>query len=79
MSRIQYYLVNHTHKEFCYFNARIPLYEELKRIMGAWPKWASTDTIMIKGEDESKAPDLWDNLTMNLNYRDLDYDEHACN
>jgi hypothetical protein len=79
MSRIQYYLVNHTRKEFCYFNARAPVYEELKRITEAWPKWKTTDTIMIKGEDESKAPDMWENLTMNLRYRDLDYDEHMGN
>lgn len=76
MSRIQYYLVNHTHKEFCYFNARIPIYEELKRIIDTWPKWATTDTIKIEGDDESKYPDLWQHLTVNLQYRDLDYDEH---
>lgn len=69
-------MVNHTHKEFCYFNDRIPVYEELKRIAEAWPKWKTTDTIMIKGEDESKHPDTWDYLTINLQYKDLDYEEH---
>ena len=79
MGPIHYYLVNHTRKEFCYFNARVPVYEELKRVMDAWPKWVSTDTIMIKGEEESKAPDIWENLTLNLGYKDLDYDEQAGN
>jgi hypothetical protein len=76
MSSILYYLVNETHKEFCSFNARIPIYEELKRSIDAWPKWASTDKIMIKGQDESKGSDLWDYLTMTLLYKDLDYAEH---
>lgn len=79
MGRVQYYLINHTRKEFCALDARLPLYHELKRIMETWPKWVSTDTIMIKGEDESNAPDTWEYLTMNLKYKDLDYDEHACN
>ena len=77
MGGIQYYLVNHSRKEFCYFNARIPLYEELKRIMETWSAWKTTDTIMIKGQDESHGSDMWDHLTINLMYRDLDYDEHA--
>jgi hypothetical protein len=32
---------------------------------------------MIKGQDESKAEDLWEYFTINLKYKDLDYDEHA--
>jgi hypothetical protein len=77
MSRIQYYLVNHTLQEFCVFNERIPIYEELKRIADTWPKWSTTHTIMIRGQDESKAEDVWEYLTINLKYKDLDYDENA--
>ena len=79
MGRIQYYLVNETQKEFCFFNPRISIHDELKRIMDAWPRWKPTDTIKIEGEDEAKAPDLWDHLTVNLCYKDLDYDSHMCN
>lgn len=77
MGRIQYYLVNDSKKEFCSFNARIPIYQELKRIMDAWTSWALTDTIRIHGEEECNGPDLWEYLTENLEYRDLEYDEHA--
>jgi len=79
MGRIQYYLVNETKKEFCFFNARIPIHDELKRIMENWSSWVATDSIKIYGEEESKGPDLWEHLTINLEYRDLDYDKHACN
>ena len=79
MGRIQYYLVNETHKEFCFFNTRISIHDELKRIMDTWPRWKPTDTIKIQGEDESKGSDLWDHLTVNLCYKDLDYHEHMCN
>jgi hypothetical protein len=71
-----YYFVNETHKEFCTFNDRVPVYEDLKRVIDTWPKWVLTDRIMIKGQDESKSCDLWDHLTMNLNYKDLDYAEN---
>lgn len=76
MGRIQYFLVNETRKEFCSFNDRAPIYEELKRCMDAWPKWKSTDAIKINGENESNASDLWDYLTMNLEYKDLEYEQH---
>lgn len=75
MGRIQYYLVNYTKLEFCIFNDRIPVFEELKRILDKYPNWKSTDAMMIKGEDEAKAPDLWENLAINLQYTDLDYNE----
>lgn len=77
MGRIQYYLVNHTLQEFCTFDSRVIIYEELKRVLEAWPRWQNTHTIMVKGEDESNAPDLWEHMTINLNYKDLDYGEHA--
>ena len=79
MSRIQYFLVNETRKEFCSFNDRVPIHEELKRIMELWSRWKSVDRIMIRGQEESKGTDLWDHLTMNLEYKDLDYDEHMAN
>jgi hypothetical protein len=79
MARIQYFLANETRKEFCSFNDRAPIHEELKRIMDAWPTWKSTDVIKIKGENESNASDLWDYLTMNLEYKDLEYEQHMMN
>jgi hypothetical protein len=75
MGRINYYLVNYTRLEFCLFNDRLPIFEELQRILDKYPKWQSKDAMMIKGEDESNAPDMWENLTVNLQYKDLDYDE----
>ena len=77
MAKIHYYLVNESKKEFCYFNARISIHEELKRIMDTWASWTPTDTIKLHGDDESKGPDLWEHLTVNLEYRDLDYDQQA--
>jgi hypothetical protein len=47
--------------------------------MENWSSWVATDSIKIYGEEESKGPDLWEHLTINLEYRDLDYDKHACN
>jgi hypothetical protein len=79
MGRILYYLVNETHKEFCFFNDRVPIYEELKRIIDTWSKWSPADRIIIKGQEDSKGSDLWDHLTMNLEYKDLDYYEHMAN
>ena len=76
MGRIMYYFVNETHKEFCVSNHRVPVYEELNRAIDSWPRWASTDRILIQGQEESKPEDFWDHLTMNLKYTDLDYAEH---
>jgi hypothetical protein len=47
--------------------------------MENWSSWVATDSIKIYGEEESKGPDLWEHLTINLEYRDLDYDKHMCN
>lgn len=75
MGRINYYLVNYTRLEFCFFNDRLPVFEELARILAKYPTWQSKDVMMIKGEDESNHPDVWDNLTINLQYKFLDSDE----
>jgi len=75
MGPIHYYLVNHTKLEFCFFNHRVPVFEELKRILDKYPTWKSTDAIMVEGEDVAQAPDLWENLSMNLQYKELESDE----
>jgi hypothetical protein len=79
MGKIQYYLVNHTRKEFCWFNAKRSLYEELDDLFAKYTQWSRTEMIRIEGEEESKSPDLWDHLTQNLCYLDLNYHEHSCN
>jgi hypothetical protein len=76
MGGVMVYLVNHSRKEFCWFNVRVPVFEELNRIMAANKSWVSSHTIMIQAQDESKGSDLWDHLVYNLTYTDLDYAEN---
>jgi len=78
MGKIQYYLVNDTRKEFCWFNAKRPLFGELDELFAKYRQWSRTDTIRIEGEEESKGPDLWEDLTVTRRYLDLNYDEHSC-
>ena len=78
MGKIQYYLVNDTRKEFCWFSAKRPLFEELDELFAKYRQWSRTHTIRIEGEEESKGPDLWEDLTITRRYLDLNYDEHSC-
>ena len=78
MERIHYYLVNNTRKEFCWFNAKRPMFEEIESIFAKYTKWSKTDSIFIKGDEASK-PDLWEKLTENMGYTDLNYhQEEVC-
>ena len=77
MARIQYYLVNNTQKEFCWFNAKRPMFEEIERIFANYTKWSKTDSVFVQGEDESKS-ELWERLTENLGYTHLNYHQEEC-
>lgn len=74
MGRMMHYLVNATRKEFCSVDLRRPLFPEIERALTQW-SWARSDMLYIESQDEAKGSDLWDELTMNRIYRDMDYDE----
>lgn len=74
MGRMMHYLVNVTRKEFCSVDLRRPLFPEIERVFAQW-NWTPSDMLYIESQDEAKGSDLWDELTMNRAYKDMDYDE----
>jgi hypothetical protein len=68
-----YYLLNHTRKEFCSFDTKIPVFELLAMIIKLYPTWNTTDDIKVDSEYTSDSPLLFIHLIKDLKYKDLDH------
>ena len=53
MSLPSYYLVNHTRKEFHYFDNKQSIFKILKESLEAYPEWKETDDLHVESEDGS--------------------------
>ena len=74
MSPRSYYLINHTHKEFCYVEHDMPIFHVLDEIMLKFDHWTKSDDIVIDSQDACSS-DLVEYLVNDLGYIDMDYDE----
>ena len=68
-----YYLINHTRKEFCNFNTKIPVFELLSMILNVYPTWNNTDDIKVDSEYSNDSSLLFIHLIKDLKYKDLDH------
>ena len=53
-----------------------PVLDEINRVFDEHSAWKRTENVFVEAQDESHGCDLWDHLTMNMEYTDLDYDQH---
>lgn len=74
MSQPTYYLINHTRKEFCYFENEIPIFQTLDAILKKYPQWKNTDDITVDSQDACSS-DLVEHLVNDAGYTDLEYDD----
>jgi len=68
-----YYLINHTRKEFCSFDTKIPVFELLNMIMKLYPTWNTTDDIKVDSEYTSDSPLLFTHLIKDLDHQTPEY------
>ena len=69
MSRPSYYLVNHTRKEFHYFENKQSIFKVLQESL-AYPGWKETDDLHVESE-LSDSTALIEHLLNDLEYKDL--------
>jgi hypothetical protein len=50
MTKSHYYLINHTHKEFCFFDNTNPIFVVLENALKNNTNWKITDDIRIGSE-----------------------------
>ena len=74
MSPPTYYLINHSQKEFCFFENDMPIFHVLDEIMKRFDHWTKTDDIVVDSQDACSS-DLVEHLINELGYSDMDYDE----
>ena len=74
MSLRSYYLINRTHKEFCYVEHDMPIFHVLDEIMMKFDRWMKSDNIVIDSQDACSS-ELVEYLVNDLGYIDMDYDE----
>ena len=73
MSPPSYYLVNHTRKEFCFFDNELPIFLVLESALQKHTNWKNTDNVRIKSENSGSCIVL-EYLTNDMEYKNLDYD-----
>ena len=74
MSPPTYYLINHSQKEFCYFENDIPIFHILDAILEKYDHWSKNDDIVIDSQDACSS-DLVEYLVNDAGYRDMNYDD----
>lgn len=71
-----YYLINHTRKQFAYFDAyTISIFKVLEIALKNYIDWQSSDDVRIDSE-VFDSYELIMHLIIDLKYRDLDVDEY---
>ena len=73
MSLPSYYFVNHSCEEFCWFDNRCPIFQELTHIIKWNHRWTLEDNICVESE-LSDSTVLIEYLINDLQYKNLDYD-----
>ena len=73
MSPPSYYFVNHTCKEFCYFDENVQIFQELINVVNVNEGWTIYDEIKVDVELYGDTH-LIEYLTNELNYKNLNYD-----
>lgn len=73
MSPPTYYFVNYTCKEFCWFNNKSPIFQELTHIVKWNHRWTLEDNIHVESE-LSGSTFLIEHLVNDLQFVNLDYD-----
>ena len=74
MSPPTYYLINHTRKEFCFFENDISIFLVLDATLTKYIHWKTTDDICIDSEDACSCA-LMEDLVNDGGYLNLDIDE----
>lgn len=74
MSPPNYYLINHTRREFCYFEIGISIFNVLDDILKN-KKWEKTDDIRIDSEYAGSVA-LLEYLVNNVEYKDVDVQDY---
>ena len=67
---VSYYLVNHTRKEFHYFENQQSIFKVLQESLAAYPEWKETDDLHVESE-LSDSTDLIEHFLNDLEYKDL--------
>ena len=76
MSPPSYYFINHTRKEFAYFDTEtLTIFKILEIALKNYVGWTSTDDIRIDSE-LSDSCELVMHLINNLGYTDLDFQDY---
>jgi len=71
-----YYLINHTRKEFAYFDAyTLSIFKVLEIALKNYVGWQSSDDVRIDSEAFDSCESIM-HLIINLKYRDLDLEEY---
>jgi hypothetical protein len=73
MSPPSYYLVNHTRKEFCFYEDELPIFLALEMVLQKHTNWKNTDNVRIKSENSCSCTVL-EYLTNDMEYKNVDYD-----
>ena len=71
MTRLTYYIVNHSTKEYCYGEPREPIFIALDRVLTKYNNWRRNNNICIMPEDTSSMV-ASEYLQYNLQYTNLD-------
>ena len=71
MSPPAYYLINHTRKEFCFFENDISIFVVLDAALKKYTNWEKTDDICIDSDDACSC-DLLEELVNDAGYFNLD-------
>lgn len=71
MSRLTYFIVNHTTKEYCSGEPREPIFVALNRVLAKYDNWRRAHNIHIMPEDTSSMV-ASEYLQYNLQYNNLD-------
>ena len=71
MTRLTYYIVNHTTKEYCGGEPREPIFIALNRVLAKYNNWQRNHNIIIMPEDPSSMV-ASEYLQYNLQYKNVD-------
>ena len=71
MSPPSYYLVNHTRKEFCFFENKLSIFVILEVALQKHTNWNNIDNVSIESENSGSCI-LLEYLTNDMEYTNLD-------
>lgn len=73
MSPSPHYLVNHSKREFCYFdNVDKSIFSELERTYADYG-WTNHDDIRVDSEPKSDESWIWEHLVNDMEYKNVDF------